>query len=132
MARARPTPGCPGELPPGRGQGEEETQFLHDADTVFLATVNADGWHYVQHSGGPRGFLRVLSPAHIAFADYRGRQSVPSPLAATHSHSIVAGGEEEAGAIRRCVHARITAPTIPIDRQFDSNYHDEDSQSTTD
>ncbi len=113
-------------------RGEEKTQFLHDADTAFLATVNADGWPHVQHRGGPRGFLRVLSPACIAFADYWGRQSVPSPLAAIHSHSIVTGGEEEAGAIRRCVHARITAPIIPIDRQSASNYHDEYSQSTTD
>ena len=70
--------GLPDELPAGHGLGEEETQFLHDADTVFLATVNADGWPYVQHRGGPRGFLRVLSPARIAFADYRGNRQFVS------------------------------------------------------
>lgn len=66
--------GLPDELPPDGGLGEAETQFLHDADTAFLATVNADGWPYVQHRGGPRGFIRVLSPTRIAFADYRGNR----------------------------------------------------------
>ena len=68
----------PDELPPGSGLAEAETAFLHAADTFFLASVNADGWPYVQHRGGPRGFLRVLSPTRIAFADYRGNRQYVS------------------------------------------------------
>lgn len=70
--------GLPDELPPGSGLGEEEAAFLQAADTAFLASVNADGWPYVQHRGGPPGFLRVLSPDRIAFADYRGNRQYVS------------------------------------------------------
>lgn len=68
----------PDELPPGSGLGEAEAAFLQAADTAFLASVNADGWPYVQHRGGPPGFLRVLSPDRIAFADYRGNRQYVS------------------------------------------------------
>lgn len=68
----------PDELPPGGGLGAEESEFLQAADTAFLASVNADGWPYVQHRGGPRGFLRVLAPDRIAFADYRGNRQFVS------------------------------------------------------
>jgi len=66
--------GLPEELPQGTGLGERETEFLRRADSFFLASVNAHGWPYVQHRGGPRGFVRVLSPARIAFADFRGNR----------------------------------------------------------
>lgn len=68
----------PDELPSGGGLGTDETAFLQAADTAFLASVNADGWPYVQHRGGPRGFLRVLAPDRIAFADYRGNRQFVS------------------------------------------------------
>ena len=37
-----------------------------------MATVSETGWPYVQHRGGPPGFLRVLGPRQLAFADFRG------------------------------------------------------------
>jgi len=49
-----------------------EREFLGQADSFYLATVSETGWPYVQHRGGPRGFVRVLSPSQIAFADFRG------------------------------------------------------------
>lgn len=52
--------------------GPDETDFLEDADSFYLATVSETGWPYVQHRGGPKGFLTVLSPERIAFADFRG------------------------------------------------------------
>jgi len=51
---------------------EREREFLEQADTFYLATVGETGWPYVQHRGGPRGFVRVRSPSQIAFADFRG------------------------------------------------------------
>jgi hypothetical protein len=36
--------------------------------------VTADGWPYVQHRGGPPGFVKVLDPTTIAFADFRGNK----------------------------------------------------------
>lgn len=52
--------------------GPEEAGFLEAADSFYLATVSETGWPYVQHRGGPKGFVTVLSPERIAFADFRG------------------------------------------------------------
>ena len=49
-----------------------ERDFLQQADTFYLATVGETGWPYVQHRGGPPGFVRVRSPSQVAFADFRG------------------------------------------------------------
>ena len=52
--------------------GPHETGFLAQADSFYVATVSETGWPYVQHRGGPRGFLKVLAPMQIGFADFRG------------------------------------------------------------
>lgn len=52
--------------------GPDEADFLAAADSFYLASVSETGWPYVQHRGGPRGFLSVLSPRQIGFADFRG------------------------------------------------------------
>jgi len=44
------------------------------ADSFYLATASADGQPYIQHRGGPPGFIRVLDRRRIAFADYRGNK----------------------------------------------------------
>ena len=49
-----------------------EIDFIADADHFYQATVGESGWPYVQHRGGPKGFLKVLDPKRIGFADYRG------------------------------------------------------------
>jgi predicted pyridoxine 5'-phosphate oxidase superfamily flavin-nucleotide-binding protein len=63
---------------PEAGLGPRESEFLAAADSFYLATVSETGWPYVQHRGGPRGFLKVLSPQQIAFADFRGNQQFVS------------------------------------------------------
>ena len=53
--------------------------FIGEQTSVFLATANAAGQPYIQHRGGPPGFLRVLDESTIAFADFRGnRQFISS------------------------------------------------------
>jgi hypothetical protein len=59
---------------PGEVLGERETEYLARADSFYLATVGGAGWPYVQHRGGPRGFVRVLSPAQLGFADFGGNR----------------------------------------------------------
>src|SRR5260221_8963743 len=54
----------------------DEIQFIQSRDSFYLATVNESGWPYVQHRGGPRGFLRVTSPGTLAFADYKGNRQL--------------------------------------------------------
>ena len=52
----------------------ELAAFLAERDSFYLATASADGRPYVQHRGGPRGFLRVLDERKLAFADFRGNR----------------------------------------------------------
>ncbi|AXI45441.1 pyridoxamine 5'-phosphate oxidase [Sulfitobacter sp. SK012] len=56
------------------GLGPDEVAFLQSRTTIYMATVTADGWPYVQHRGGPVGFLKVLNPQTIGFTDYRGNR----------------------------------------------------------
>lgn len=51
---------------------EREAEFIAARDSFYLATVGDHGWPYVQHRGGPIGFLKALDPQHIGFADFRG------------------------------------------------------------
>jgi uncharacterized protein len=58
---------------------DDLSAFLAAQTSVFLATANAEGQPYIQHRGGPAGFLRVLDAQTIGFADYAGnRQYVTS------------------------------------------------------
>ena len=48
--------------------------FLANTDSFFLATASADGQPYIQHRGGPKGFIKILDKTTIAFADYAGNR----------------------------------------------------------
>lgn len=52
--------------------GRAEADFIAQRNSFFQATVAANGWPYVQHRGGPPGFLRVIDTRTLAFADFRG------------------------------------------------------------
>jgi len=52
----------------------ELADFIAAQTSVFLATANGEGQPYIQHRGGPAGFLRVLDDKTIAFADYSGNR----------------------------------------------------------
>jgi len=53
---------------------EDLTAFLAAQDSMFLATATADGQPYIQHRGGPKGFIKVLDKNTLAFADYSGNR----------------------------------------------------------
>ena len=48
--------------------------FIAELDTAFLATVSADGAPYIQHRGGPKGFIKVMDDRTLAFADFAGNK----------------------------------------------------------
>lgn len=52
----------------------ELAAFIAERDSLYLATANAAGQPYVQHRGGPKGFLRVLDDRTLGFADFRGNR----------------------------------------------------------
>ncbi len=53
---------------------EELAEFIAEQRSFYLATANADGQPYIQHRGGPKGFLRVLDEKTLAFADFSGNR----------------------------------------------------------
>ncbi len=48
--------------------------FIRDRDSFYMASVNADGQPYIQHRGGPKGFLKIIDEHHLGFADYPGNR----------------------------------------------------------
>jgi uncharacterized protein len=53
---------------------QRELLFIEARDSFYLATVSETGWPYVQHRGGPPGFLKVVDAKTLAFADYQGNR----------------------------------------------------------
>ena len=58
--------------------GEREKQFIQDRDSFYMASVSETGWPYVQHRGGPSGFMRVLDERTLGFADFSGNRQYVS------------------------------------------------------
>ncbi len=57
---------------------KEEISFIGQRDSFYMATVTSNGWPYIQHRGGPKGFLKVIEPNVLAFADFRGNRQLLS------------------------------------------------------
>jgi predicted pyridoxine 5'-phosphate oxidase superfamily flavin-nucleotide-binding protein len=53
---------------------ENLAAFLGDTNSIYFATASADGQPYIQHRGGPKGFIKILDKTTIAFADYSGNR----------------------------------------------------------
>jgi len=55
-----------------------EAQFITARDSFYMASVSETGWPYIQHRGGPAGFMRVLDEHTLGFADFRGNRQFVS------------------------------------------------------
>ena len=58
--------------------GPNEAQFIAARDSFYMATVSETGWPYVQHRGGPAGFVKILDDRTLGFADFRGNRQYVS------------------------------------------------------
>ena len=56
----------------------DEMQFIQSRDSFYLSSVSESGWPYMQHRGGQPGFLHVVNPTTLAFADYKGNRQMLS------------------------------------------------------
>ncbi len=66
-------------IPPGDEQdplGQDEIDFIASRDSFYLATISESNWPYIQHRGGPKGFLRVLDSQHLGFLDLHGNRQM--------------------------------------------------------
>jgi len=70
--------------------GPDESAFIAERDSFYMASIGSTGWPYVQHRGGPRGFLKVIDDSRVAFADFRGnRQYVSTGNLATDNRVAI-------------------------------------------
>src|SRR5580692_9801377 len=60
------------------GLGPSEIDFLAECDSFYIASIGETGWPYVQHRGGPKGFLKVIDEHTVGFADFRGNKQFVS------------------------------------------------------
>ena len=58
--------------------GPKEAMFVATRDSFYVASTSASGWPYVQHRGGPPGFVKLIGGRQIGFADYRGNRQYVS------------------------------------------------------
>jgi predicted pyridoxine 5'-phosphate oxidase superfamily flavin-nucleotide-binding protein len=92
---------------------EVEREFIETRDTFYLATVTESGWPYVQHRGGPAGFVRVLAADTIAFADVRGNRQMLTTgnVAANDRVALILMDYPQRSRLKIIGHARILPAT---------------------
>ncbi|MBP8116606.1 MAG: pyridoxamine 5'-phosphate oxidase family protein [Nitrospira sp.] len=56
--------------------GQAEAEFIAARDSFYLGSISESGWPYIQHRGGPQGFLRAIDETTLAFADYKGNRQL--------------------------------------------------------
>ena len=81
-AKVESAPDTPVEI------GPREHVFIQTRDSFYMASVSEADWPYVQHRGGPMGFLRVLDETTIGFADYRGNRQFVSTGNLQHNDRV--------------------------------------------
>jgi uncharacterized protein len=96
---------------------ENEAAFIGDRDSFYMATVSETGWPYVQHRGGPRGFLRLVDDRTLAFADYRGNRQYISTgnLAADQRACLFLMDYPHRARLKIYAHVEILAPDDDTD-----------------
>ena len=68
------------------GLTEQEMEFIADRDSFYMATIGENGFPYIQHRGGPAGFLKVVDETTLGFVDFRGnKQYISVGNLQTHS-----------------------------------------------
>ena len=92
-----------------------EIAFIARRDSFYIATVSETGWPYVQHRGGPPGFLKVVDSRTLAFADYRGNRQYLSVgnLSADDRAALIL--MDYAGRARLKIYARVEAVALDAD-----------------
>ena len=58
--------------------GQAEAEFIATRDSFYVGSISESGWPYVQHRGGPAGFLRLINETTLVFADYKGNRQLLS------------------------------------------------------
>ena len=91
--------------------GGAEREFIAARDSFYMASVSVSGWPYMQHRGGPAGFLRVLGDGRLGFADFRGNRQLLSTgnIAANDRVALFLMDYAQRSRLKILGHARIVA-----------------------
>ena len=105
--------------------GSRERALIEGLDHFYMASVTESGWPYVQFRGGPKGFVRMLSPRTLGFADFRGNRQYISTGNVAHDDRVSLLFRDQARRLRLKIFARASA--IPMtaelhDRLVDPEY----------
>jgi len=68
--------------------GPSETEFIRARDSFYIASAGENGWPYIQHRGGPEGFLKVVDGQTLAFADFSGNKQYISAGNLSHNDKV--------------------------------------------
>ncbi|WP_242185772.1 pyridoxamine 5'-phosphate oxidase family protein [Sphingomonas sp. CARO-RG-8B-R24-01] len=94
---------------------ESEAAFIAARDSFYLASVSETGWPYVQHRGGPTGFLKMLDAETLAFPDYRGNRQYISLGNVTADDRVALILMDYAGRQRLKIYAHIAVIAVDAD-----------------
>jgi uncharacterized protein len=94
---------------------DAEAQFIAARDSFYMATVSESGWPYVQHRGGPPGFLHVRDDRTLAFADFRGNRQYISLGNVTANDRVALILMDYPNRRRLKIYARIEAKDLGAD-----------------
>lgn len=102
-----PAPGAVSQL-----LGAEERAFIAARDSFYMATVGEEGWPYVQHRGGPPGFVHMVSETQLAFGDYNGNRQLISTghVQANHRAALFLMDYAARERLKIVGHARVLTP----------------------
>jgi len=94
---------------------EREADFIAARDSFYMATVSETSWPYVQHRGGPAGFLKMVDDKTLAFADYRGNRQYISVGNLAADDRVALFLMDYAGRRRLKIYAHVEAVAIEAD-----------------
>ncbi|WP_417774139.1 pyridoxamine 5'-phosphate oxidase family protein [Stappia sp.] len=108
---------------------DTDAAFIESRDSFYIATVSQTGWPYVQHRGGPAGFLNVLDPGTLALADYRGNRQYISlgNLAANDRACLILVDYPQRARLK--VYARVETVAIDDNPQLLARVHIESERT---
>lgn len=95
---------------------ESEAAFIAARDSFYMASVSETGWPYVQHRGGPAGFLKVIDAKTLAFADYRGNRQYISLGNLSTDDRVALILMDYAGRQRLKIYARLDVVALDADQ----------------
>lgn len=105
----------PDDEPTNQRLGDEEAEFIAAQRSFYIASISETGWPYVQHRGGPRGFLKVLDPQTLAFADFAGNRQLISVGNLTADDRVALILVDYGFRVRLKILGHLTIRNLPVD-----------------